>query len=210
MMLEPEIPSVVEGPEREKRKIESPRNRFPIAGATCDAGLISRILYGVTAVTVIPLGRSSLNGSSDLPESLAHRAGTHGFFPRVPQTACACFALAPGSSRTALTAAHPAHRHSFPIWSCSVWGLPCPVHYCPGGALLPHLFTLTSGLRLGRYILCGTFRRMALKPSSRTLSGTLLSGVRTFLSPGRAAREFPAFTTRTATIRSNLNPHIIR
>jgi hypothetical protein len=32
---------------------------------------------------------------------------------------------------------------SLPIWSCSVWGLPCPLHYCRGGALLPHLFTLT-------------------------------------------------------------------
>jgi hypothetical protein len=30
-----------------------------------------------------------------------------------------------------------------PIWSCSVWGLPCPRHYWRGGALLPHLFTLT-------------------------------------------------------------------
>ena len=30
-----------------------------------------------------------------------------------------------------------------PIWSCSVCGLPCPLHYCRGGALLPHLFTLT-------------------------------------------------------------------
>src|SRR5438132_181087 len=32
---------------------------------------------------------------------------------------------------------------SLPIWSCSVWGLPCPPHYCGSGALLPHLFTLT-------------------------------------------------------------------
>ena len=24
-----------------------------------------------------------------------------------------------------------------------MWGLPCPPHYCAGGALLPHLFTLT-------------------------------------------------------------------
>jgi hypothetical protein len=32
---------------------------------------------------------------------------------------------------------------SAPIWSCSVWGLPCPVHCWAGGALLPHLFTLT-------------------------------------------------------------------
>ena len=34
-------------------------------------------------------------------------------------------------------------RKSLPIWSCSVWGLPCPAHYCDSGALLPHLFTLT-------------------------------------------------------------------
>jgi hypothetical protein len=32
---------------------------------------------------------------------------------------------------------------SLPIWSCSVWGLPCLPHYCVSGALLPHLFTLT-------------------------------------------------------------------
>ncbi len=30
-----------------------------------------------------------------------------------------------------------------PIWSCSVWGLPCPRPYDRSGALLPHLFTLT-------------------------------------------------------------------
>ena len=35
-------------------------------------------------------------------------------------------------------------RNSFPIWSCSVWGLPCLLHRCGSGALLPHLFTLTS------------------------------------------------------------------
>jgi len=33
---------------------------------------------------------------------------------------------------------------SLPIWSCSVWGLPCRSHYCLRGALLPHLFTLTG------------------------------------------------------------------
>ena len=33
---------------------------------------------------------------------------------------------------------------SLPIWSCSVWGLPCRWHYCRRGALLPHLFTLTT------------------------------------------------------------------
>ena len=33
---------------------------------------------------------------------------------------------------------------SLPIWSCSVWGLPCHSHYWLRGALLPHLFTLTT------------------------------------------------------------------
>ena len=32
---------------------------------------------------------------------------------------------------------------SLPIWSCSVWGLPCLTLYSGSGALLPHLFTLT-------------------------------------------------------------------
>jgi hypothetical protein len=68
------------------------------------------------------------------PEVVAHRAGT---LPREARR---------------LT------RKSLPIWSCSVWGLPCPPHYCDSGALLPHLFTLTPALPPGRYILCGTFR----------------------------------------------------
>ncbi len=33
---------------------------------------------------------------------------------------------------------------SLPIWSCSVWGLPCLRRYRRSGALLPHLFTLTA------------------------------------------------------------------
>jgi hypothetical protein len=73
------------------------------------------------------------------------------------------------------------------IWSCSVWGLPCPLHYCNGGALLPHLFTLTSLPR--RYVLCGTSRQPGLNPASRTLSGTLLCGVRTFLPRRRSAES---------------------
>src|SRR4029077_12946177 len=77
---------------------------------------------------------------------------------------------------------------SLPIWSCSVWGLPCPLHHCRGGALLPHLFTLTPALPPGRYVFCGTFRRPGLNPASRTLSGTLLCGVRTFL-PNRLTRQ---------------------
>ncbi len=44
-----------------------------------------------------------------------------------------------------------------------------------------------------RYLFCGTFRRSALKRSSRTLSGTPLCGVRTFLprlaQPRRSERK---------------------
>jgi len=32
---------------------------------------------------------------------------------------------------------------SLPIWSCSMWGLPCPRPHGRSGALLPHHFTLT-------------------------------------------------------------------
>ncbi len=38
---------------------------------------------------------------------------------------------------------HQPYAACVPIWSCSGWGLPCPVCYQSGGALLPHLFTLT-------------------------------------------------------------------
>ena len=71
---------------------------------------------------------------------------------------------------------------SLPIWSCSVWGLPCLRPYSRSGALLPHLFTLTLALARWRYLLCGTSRPGALTRRSRTLSGTLPCGVRTFLS----------------------------
>jgi hypothetical protein len=53
-----------------------------------------------------------------------------------------------GSSRLAASGRCGARRGSFeraflPIWSCSVWGLPCLPRYRGSGALLPHLFTLT-------------------------------------------------------------------
>ena len=72
---------------------------------------------------------------------------------------------------------------SLPIWSCSVWGLPCRACYQSRGALLPHLFTLTPARFRSRrrYVLCCTGRPDALKHPSRTLSGTLPCGVRTFL-----------------------------
>ena len=45
---------------------------------------------------------------------------------------------------------HQPHAACVPTWSCSGWGLPCPACYQPGGALLPHLFTLTSIRPVGR------------------------------------------------------------
>ncbi len=53
--------------------------------------------------------------------------------------------------------------------------------------------------RSGRYILCGTSRPRALTPASRTLSGTLPCGVRTFLSrQPLLAQGFPAATARSS------------
>src|SRR5438105_2753321 len=43
-----------------------------------------------------------------------------------------------------------------------------------------------------RYVFCGTFRRVNLDPPSRTLSGTLLCGVRTFLPRRWTKRERPS------------------
>jgi hypothetical protein len=43
-----------------------------------------------------------------------------------------------------------------------------------------------------RYIFCGTFRQPTLTPASRTLSGTLLCGVRTFLPHHLTRQERPS------------------
>ena len=62
-------------------------------------------------------------------------------------------------------------RHSFPIWSCSGWGLPCHFCYQKRGALLPHPFTLTSRDQLinnWRSTLCCTGR--GLSPPRRYLA----------------------------------------
>src|ERR1700735_1497410 len=81
---------------------------------------VSRIL----SRTAIPLGDALLRRSSDLP-------GT--FIPcGMPHRGCRA-----GPARVRIAAG------SFPIWSCSVWGLPCLRRYRRSGALLPHLFTLT-------------------------------------------------------------------
>src|SRR6185437_12159019 len=44
----------------------------------------------------------------------------------------------------------------------------------------------------GRYVFCGTSRQPTLRSASRTLSGTLLCGVRTFLPHFLTKRERPS------------------
>jgi hypothetical protein len=87
---------------------------------------LSRVLYGAqfpTHVTAIPLGRP-------LPAASSNQPGR-----RSEDRPCA---HSPGEPcRVA------------PIRFCSRWGLPCRACYQPRGALLPHRFTLATGLRRG-------------------------------------------------------------
>ncbi len=71
-----------------------------------------------------------------------------------------------------------------PIRPCSAWGLPCPLRYRTGGALLPHPFTLTSGRIRRRSTLCGTFPRVA---AAGRYPACCPPGVRTFLCPDGTA-----------------------
>ena len=59
----------------------------------------------------------------------------------------------------------------FPIWPCTRWGFPCRVACASRGALLPHLFTITAGLRRRLSVFCGTFRRNVFQRSSRVYPG---------------------------------------
>ena len=52
----------------------------------------------------------------------------------------------PGRTGPVRSAAWLDANASLPIWSCSVWGLPCLRLYSRSGALLPHHFTLTPAL----------------------------------------------------------------
>ena len=68
------------------------------------------------------------------------------------------------------------------------------------GQWVPHISILRCGKSQSRrYILCGTGRPRAFTPASRTLSGTLPCGVRTFLSRQPSlAQGFPAATARSS------------
>jgi len=65
-----------------------------------------------------------------------------------------------------------------PIRPCSAWGLPCPLRFRRGGALLPHPFTLTPGLTGGG--LLSAALSLAL-PRPGVTRHAVCHGVRTFL-----------------------------
>ena len=118
-------------------------------------------------------------------------------YPQVPAAApCGVTLFACGATGRYAASPEEGRMASLPIWSCSVWGLPCRWRCRQRGGLLPHPFTLTvRPLRAGwRFAFCCTGRPPALTLGSRTLSGTLPCGVRTFLSrPNReAGRQRPS------------------
>ena len=105
-------------------KMVSPGGEYPSRGS-CDSARepVSRILF----YAVIPLGAALLRTLiSDLPGGFGN---------------CSSRLAASGRCAAEAWLLAPA---SLPIWSCSVWGLPCLRPYGRSGALLPHLFTLTT------------------------------------------------------------------
>ena len=147
-------------------KIKRPRPSHRKTGATSAGGPVSRIL----SRTAIPLGASLLARSSDLPG---------GF-----RSATACAALDGPRGR-----AGPARARSIgptarlpPYLVLLRVGFTMPPPLPPERCALTAPFHPYSGNEFPeRYVFCGTGRLRALKPASRTLSGTLPCGVRTFL-----------------------------
>ena len=96
-------------------------------------GPVSRIL----SCAVIPLGAALPRTLiSDLPGGFGDCIGR----PDRASLATRSSLTAPGRHRARVLLRT---RASLPIWSCSVWGLPCLRRYRRSGALLPHHFTLT-------------------------------------------------------------------
>ena len=116
----------------------SPGGRSPNRGCRfLTRELVSRILFDA----VIPLGAALPRTLiSDLPGG-SRRCMRSPFEQHMPEP---LERIGPMRSAAWLRAGA-----SLPIWSCSVWGLPCRRHYCRRGALLPHLFTLTRTGRPG-------------------------------------------------------------
>jgi hypothetical protein len=126
------------------------------------AGPVSRILCAAlsprrptgtkSGTTVIPLGRTLLCGSSDLP----------------------------GSCDAPSQHVHPPKRTFLPYLVLLRVGFSLPPPLLAARCALTAPFHPYPA-RAGRYVFCGTFRQRRLNDAARTLSGTLLCGVRTFL-----------------------------
>ena len=110
---------------------------------------------------VIYLGPTLPWASSGLPGSVGET---------VPGTVCAKHPTGPGGQTVPGTVS-PVRRAAsrFPIWPCSRWGLPCQARHRTRGALLPHLFTLTSRRRQAAW---GGMFSVALSLSLRTVGVT--------------------------------------
>jgi hypothetical protein len=155
--------------------------------------------------TAIPLGHASLRGSSDLPGGFRHliAGGTPVMGNHLrAEPARARVAHALPIDRAATTASLPPYLVLLRVG----FAMPDPLleRRCALTAPFhPYHCDPRSGGRERRYVFCGTFRQPAFTPASRTLSGTLLCGVRTFL---------PHFQAKArATVRSScLLFHYIR
>ena len=131
--------------------------------------------------------------------------GQGGVVPADHPTRCGCPILSPHLGKAGKHHPRVAHNclwvpHPFPSfgkgWETSLSGAPfyrLPLAIGRGR---------TSGSSwAGRYIFCGTFRRRPLKAAPRTLSGTPLCGVRTFLCPPAQPGHAPSVRRPAATVR---------
>ena len=112
-------------------------------------------------------------------------------------------------------------RLLLPIWACWRWGLPCHRGHPRRGALLPHLFTLTLGMRPKlRVPACGQRRnpgRMSRAvcflwhfPSARAglpLATTVPCPVRTFLPADADPRRSTPAERPPRPLRRRIIPH---
>ena len=93
------------------------------------------------------------------------------------------------------------HISRISIWSCFEWGLPCHDCYQPCGALLPHLFTLTSKNIKAVFFLWHSPSAHA----AQALPGTLPYEARTFLSVYKAIVQLtPCYTNKLNNVPQSL------
>ena len=103
-----------------------------------------------------------------------------------------------------------AEAASFPIWSCSVWGLPCNGYCYPPGALLPHLFNLTV-LPCRRAAVCFLWHCPSTRLDARLPGVTWHTALRSsdFPPPFPRSLAEPAFAGRRRPSRPAIDKNII-